>query len=514
MLRKILTSSIRTQLHRRSLWSSDRVAKGLVVGMYEKEVATDKPTMTTGAARFDETHDGALNKLVYASDQVGRIGQVITYTNMSTDFSAITVVGLGRRGIGHSEIESIDLDRENVRVAAAIGCRTLEAKGCTQIFVDGMEYAEQAAEGSALALWKYQDNVRLEKQLRTPTIELFDECDAEAWQKGLIQAEAQNIVRKLCDTPANQSTPSLFAQAAVELLCPLGATVEVRNLNWIETNNMSCFLAAAKSSCEPPILLEVSYCGGGTADEPPVLLIGEGLTFNSGGLSLKKSDGMLEYRASMAGAACVVAAIQAAAALSLKLRVVGIIPLCENMTSGMAMRPGDVINCKTGKSVVVHDANEAGVLMLIDSLIYGQTTFNPHVTVDVTTVTDDIKWALGGAAAGVFTDSAYLWSEMERAGCISGDRMWRMPLWKYFTEKVTDYKKYDTSNHGHGAAQACKAAALLKEHLMNGNNEWMHMDVRGVGMLCNNSIYPYLEPGHMTGRPTRALIQFLKQMCH
>lgn len=513
MLRKIFSSTIRSQSFRRPYWS-DRAAKGLVVGMYEKETAIDKPTMTAGAARFDETHDGALTKLIGASDQTGRIGQELTFTNMGTEFNAVAVVGLGPRGIGHSEIESIDCDRENVRVASAIGCRTLEAKGCTQIFVDSMDYPEQAAEGSALAMWKFQDNVQLEKKLPTPTIELFDECDAEAWQKGLIQAEAQNIVRKLCDTPANQSTPSLFAQAAVDLLCPLGVTVEIRNLNWIESNNMSCFLAAAKSSCEPPILLELSYCGAGTADEAPVLLIGEGQTFNSGGLSLKKSDGMLEYRASMAGAACVVAAIQAAAALALKVRVIGIIPLCENMPSGMAMRPGDVINCKTGKSVVVHDANEAGVLMLIDALTYGQTVFNPRVTVDVATVTDDIKRALGGAAAGVFTDSPCLWSEIERAGCISGDRMWRMPLWKYFSEKVTDYEKYDSSNHGHGAGQACKAAALLKEHLHVSSTEWMHMDVRGVGMLCNNRIYPYLEPGHMTGRPTRALIQFLSQMCN
>lgn len=487
-----------------------RTARGLVVGMYIKESEMDKPRLTKGGVRFNEKVNGKLMELLAGANISGRLGQNVTFTNMGEDISVVTVVGVGAENEGYFDVEALDVDRENIRVATSIGVHRLERQNCTHIFVDGMEFAEQAAEASALTVWKYQDNIMPENRRFTAPIECYDPNDSDQWKVGIIKGDAQNLVRRLCDMPANQMTPIQFAQAAVEALCPLGINVEVRNLNWIESNGFNAFLAVARSSCEPPIMLELTYCRGG-GDERPTMLLGQGLTFNSGGICLKKPEGMLEYRANMAGAAVCVGAMQAIATMSVPAKINTLIPLCENMPSGMAVKPGDVINVRNGKSICVHDSNEVGGLMMLDALIYGQGAYSPSTIIDVGTYTDEIEAALSGSGTGVFTKSNCLWTEIERASGLSGDRLWRMPVWNYQTQKVTDYLKYDVSNTGHGRERGMpsKTAAVISE--FNINPDWIHMDVRGVGMLSKNDIYPYCIRGAMSGRPTRTLIEFLYQ---
>lgn len=488
----------------------DRTVRGLVVGMFEKEVEIDKPRFTKGGVKFNEKTSGKLMDLVSAATISGRLGQNVTFTNMGDDIGVVTVVGVGREGEGYYDVEALDVDRENIRVAAAIGVHRLERQNCTHILVDGMGFAEQAAEASALSLWKYQDNVMMENQRYTAPIECYDPSDIEQWKMGIIKADAQNLVRRLCDMPANQMTPIQFAQATVEALCPLGINVEVRNLNWIETNGFNAFLSVARSSCEPPILLELTYCKG-SGDDRPIMLCGQGLTFNSGGICLKKPEGMLEYRANMAGAAICVGALQAIGEMSLNAKINAIIPLCENMPSGMAVKPGDVINIRNGKSICVHDSNEIGGLMMLDAILYAQNLYSPSTVIDIGTYTDEIEAALAGSGAGCYTKSNCLWTEIEKASGLTGDRLWRMPVWNYQTEKVTDYRKYDVSNagHGHERGMPSKTASMLSEFVTN--PDWVHLDVRGVGMLTKNEIYPYYVQGAMSGRPTRTLIEFLYQ---
>lgn len=270
---------------------------------------------------------------------------------MTENFDSIAVVGCGKDGIGFNQLEAIDEGMENARVASGVGARCLRDIGCDQIFVDPMEYPEQVAEGCSLALWK---NMFLHgKKYDMPKLELYESMETDAWTRGLFKADAQNLARTLCDAPGNQITPTRFAQACVDALCPCGVTIEVRNTDWIEAQNMTSFLSVAKSSCEPPILLELSYCGE-PQDERPILLIGAGMTFNSGGLCLKPAKGMYEYRSAMAGAACVVGTMRAIAGLNLPINVIGIVPLCENMPSGMSFKPGDVITALNGKTIAVH----------------------------------------------------------------------------------------------------------------------------------------------------------------
>lgn len=487
-----------------------RNVKGLVVGIYEPEIPTDGPKLTIYGERFDEKLNGKIMKMVQKADMCGQLYERKIFSNMHDEFRSVAVVGLGRETSGYCEIECVDDGRENVRIAAGIGARKLDEQGCTNIFIDPMEYPEQAAEGSALSIWKFQDNVTQRLKFE-PKLELFESPEIEPWNKGLIKAEAQNRVRRLNEMPANQLTPLSFAQEAVDALCPCGVNVEVRTSEWIETQKMTAFETIAKSSCQPAAFLEMKYCGT-AAEEKPIVLIGQGLTYNSGGVCLKRGDGLSEYRACMAGAAIVVAVMRAASAMGLPLNITGLVPLCENMPSGLVARPDDIIKSMNGKTIAIQDTAEAGVLLLADALVYAQNNCKPKLVIDVATTAEDMGHSLGGSAAGVFTISQYLWDELFKAGTITGDRAWRMPLWDYFTQKTTNYSKFDISNRGFGLGGACKSAAILREFIPC--MDWVHLEIFGVGMVSHNEINSYLKKGRMTGRPTRMLIQFLQQLAY
>lgn len=484
--------------------------KGLVIGIYEKEIPTDLPKLTISGEQFDGQVNGKILKSIEKADMTGKLYENKLFTDIHDEYRTIAIVGLGKEAAGYCEIECIDDDRENVRIASAIGAKKLDEHRCTEIYVDPMEYPEQAAEGSTLSIWKYQENLTKRREYE-PKLKLFETTDDEQWNRGIIKATAQNYARRLNEMPANQLTPLKLAQEAVDSLCPCGISVEVRTHEWVEAQKMTAFEAIAKSSCQLPLFLEIKYCGT-AAEEKPVVLIGQGLTFNSGGICLKKADGMSEYRASMAGAATVLSVFRAASSLSLPINLVGLIPICENMVSGLVSRPGDVITCLNGKTIAIQDTSEAGVLLLAESLIYAQNHCKPKLVIDVATLSKDMKNSLDGAASGVFTASQYLWNEIFKAGTVTGDRVWRMPLWNYFSDKVTKYPKFDVSNRGFGAAGACKSAAILREFIPC--MDWVHIDMRGVGMLSDNDIFPYLQEGRMTGRPTRMLIQFLHQLAY
>lgn len=437
-------------------------------------------------------------------------GSARVFNNIEQNYWSIAVVGLGPPKLGYNEMECIDEGRENVRVAAAIGAKKLTKQGCQCICLDGMGHPEQAAEGSALAVWKYQENRNKKKWLTVPTLELFDEGgSADGWQRGLFKADSQNLVRRLCDTPGNQMTPLHFAQETVNELCPCGIKVEVHDKDWVETKKMHAFLTVARGSCAPPLFMEINYCGG-PPEQQPIMLVGKGVTFDSGGLCLKTCKHMGRHRADMAGAAVCIASIKAASALSLPINIRGMIPLCENMPSGMAMKVGDVIMGLNGKSIRIQSTDNEGRLCLADAIVYGQLTYKPRLIIDVTTETKGVTAALGSAAAGVFTNSHTLWKELQKAGAITGDRTWLLPLWKYYTKNVTGAKSVDVLNRGLGKGDPCLAAAFIQEFISC--IDWIHMDINGVGMLTHDKVHPYLKRGRMSGRPTRTLIQLLYQL--
>ncbi|XP_033251127.1 cytosol aminopeptidase-like [Drosophila miranda] len=429
----------------------DSVIKGVVVGVYAKK-GDRQPKMTPSGEKFDDRVQGKITDLIRETGLSAQLGKGRVFMNVDAEFRAVAVVGVGQEGAGFNDLEMIDEGMENASVAADVGARALQLQGCTDVFVESM-----------------------------------DCTDSDAWMRGLFKAESQNLARRLADTPANQMTPTIFAQSTVDALCHCGVSVEVRSMDWIESKILNSFLMVAKGSCEPPIILEIAYCGTAPEDKP-ILLLGKGITFNSGGLCLRPKDCLSMYRGCMSGAAACVGVIRAVAGLSLPLNITALLPLCENMPSGMAAKPGDVVSLLNGKTL----------------------GYKPRMVVDIATVGYAVCPALGGAAAGIFSNSNFVYKQFEKVGPLTGDRVWRLPLWRYFKELIMPNETFDISIRGRGPASSCIAAAVL--HELVPCVDWAHLDIRNVGMLTRYNPLPYLLKDRMTGRPTRTIVLFLFQM--
>ncbi|XP_071512966.1 cytosol aminopeptidase-like isoform X3 [Panulirus ornatus] len=415
----------------------------------------------------------------------------------SEEFPAVAVVGLGKENISEP-IEERDEAKEAIRTAVAAGCQSLGDAGINKILVDPCGDGEAAAEGAHLSTFKYQDLKSNKKPI--PTVHCFVEGDT-GWNYGSTLAKGQNIARRLMETPANILTPTNFAQEAVDCLEGLGVEVLTRSYEWAKERSMNAFLSVSQGSAEPPIFLELNYRGNSFSDEKPVAIVGKGITFDTGGISLKPSSGMEAMKGDMGGAAATVGSIFIAAALGFPINIKGFIPLCENMPGGTATKPGDIVVASNGKSIQVDNTDAEGRLILADALHYA-SQYKPRAIIDLATLTGAMNVALGTGATGVFTNCTAMWELMHRAGTISGDRVWRMPLWKHYSSQILDYGQADVNNVGKysRAGGSCTAAAFLKEFVTC--DHWMHMDIAGV--MENKDEVPYLGKG-MSGRPTRTV---------
>lgn len=457
---------------------SEPQSRGLVLGVYSNEDdKLDQGALTPAAWKYNkESTGGRLLDLLRIAGPMPKRGEARIFYNLEPTYSAVAVCGLGKECLGYDSHEQIDEGKEAIRIAAAIGCKELQKLETNKIFVESFDNAESAAEGALMSVWVYQELKNKLNQKYIPQLELHREidtdCDWDGWKIGLQKAAAQNLARQLQETPANLMTPTMFAQSVVEVLCKSGVNVEVKVRNWAESQQMNAFLAVAKGSCEPPIFLELSYYGS-TAKDRPIVLIGQGNTFDSGGTCAKKIDSLKNMRGDMSGAAIVVAACRAIASLQLPVNIRGLIPLCENMIGCNAIKPGDVVTAMNGKSIEVENTDYEGALVLVDALLYSQNFF-PKCIIDVGTVSDEMEESLGKATCGIFTNSEELWKNMKNASIHTGDRVWRMPLWDFFTKQMISSNAVDVQNVGIGrGGEACKAAAFLKEFVPCG--KWMHL---------------------------------------
>ncbi|KAH9374962.1 hypothetical protein HPB48_012313 [Haemaphysalis longicornis] len=273
------------------------------------------------------------------------------------------------------------------------------------------------------------------------------------------KSHGQNLARRLSEMPANLMTPTRFAQEVAVVLEKRGVKVIARDRKWIEEQKMGAFLSVTRGSEEPPDGPEQGVEGG------PLVLVGKGVTFDSGGISLKPSSNMDKMRADMTGAACVVATVAAVAALGLPIKMVGLTPLCENMPSGKATKPGDVVTAMHGTTIQGDNTDAEGRLILADVLCYADT-LNPRAVLDMATLTVD------GFGWGV--------QRWEEAGGVTGDRVWRMPLFELYHKQMTKPTVADIDNISKqaGAGGSCVAAAFLKEFVKC--PQWAHLDIAGV----------------------------------
>ncbi|XP_014241292.1 cytosol aminopeptidase-like [Cimex lectularius] len=482
--------------------------KGLVLGAYDG-CHEGEYRLTAAGEKYDVELGGRISSLLKQSGI--QLGETVIYNNLGAEFYAVAVSALGQEGLGYNEIECLEECKENIRIASAVGAKALqEQHGLPIVMVEGFTNPEAAAEGAILSVWRYQEQkTNVARKVVEPVLELYDDPDRESWDRGMVKGGAQNVARYLEESPANIMTPSKFAKSAIDILCPCGVSVEVKDREWIMEKNMCAFLAMARGSYEAPLMLEMSYCGG-SEDDKPVVLIGKGITFDSGGLCLKPCEGMAEFRADMAGGAVVIGVLKALAILGIPLNVTGLVPLCENMPGGMAMKPGDIVYGWEGKTIKIENTDKEGPVILADILGFS-TTFKPCLVITIGTLSRATRAALGTSTSAVFATSDVVWREMARAGAETGDRVWRLPMWKHYANKILKRTDVDVCNVGLGiGGDPCLAATFLLEFAPA--VDFMHVDNTGTGMEASEMAPPYLRPGYMTGRPTRTIVQFLNQM--
>jgi len=475
---------------------------GLVFGVYSDE---DKLTLSPEATEYDNTANNWLSNILPLTGKSLSAGSSAVVYNPGAEHSTVCLVGLGSATTDaqKDKYEGRDLRKQRIREATAVGCRALRDVGVTSIAVESCGDAEAASEGVSLGLYSY-DALKQEKTQHVNAT-LLGKTSSASWELGKKLGEGQNIARDLMEAPANLMTPTIFAKEAAEVLRAEGVTVTAHDEAWATAKGMHSFLSVGRGSEEPSIFLEISYKGSNKSCTD-LALVGKGVTFDSGGISIKPSKDMDQMKADMGGAAAVVATITTLAKLKLPINVAGYIPLVENMPSGHATKPGDVVTAMNGKTIQVDNTDAEGRLILADALTYASLN-KPNILIDTATLTGAIGVALGNATCGVFTNSDKIWELLHTASHHTGDRVWRMPLWQHYV-KAMEHGVGDLNNLSKdGKAGACTAAGFLSQFITPGTPHWAHLDIAGVRPITAGD---KLLKGGMSGRPTRTFIQFAR----
>ncbi|GAA5876625.1 hypothetical protein JCM8547_002424 [Rhodosporidiobolus lusitaniae] len=455
------------------------------------------------------------------------------------DVGGAIVVAIGvkqseRKG-GEAEENTL---KEQARKTAAVATHALKAASSKSFLIDPLASAHSAAVGATLAsfVWNLKTTSDAKAKLEPveigllgektePTLESEKGKDGRIaldWETGKVYGQAQNFARTLMELPANRMTPTIFCETAQKQFEGIeGVTMEAHDLQWAEEKKMGSFISVSRGSDEPLRFLELHYKGAANKDEAPLAFVGKGITFDSGGISLKPGAAMKEMRADMGGAATTLASAWAIAKLKIPINLVLCIPLTENMPSGKATKPGDIVVASNGVTIEVDNTDAEGRLALADALYYASSTYKPHTVVDVATLTGAMMIALGNQVlTGVFTNSDSLWSELDAAGNSERDRVWRMPLDEGYQSQINT-TGMDLCNTGGRLGGACTAAIFLKRFVDglivdgtdNENQEglirWAHMDIAGTMDLAGGDGGYNLKS--MTGRPVRTLVEFARR---
>jgi leucyl aminopeptidase len=371
---------------------------------------------------------------------------------------------------------------------------------------------QAAVEGAWLADYD-ADRYKTERnaERRTDRLDLATGGDAvsgaatAAAERGRIIAEAQNFTRNLVNEPSNRMTPTLFSQRAQEMAARFGLESQILGPEEIGSLKMGAFLAVAQGSEEPPRLVVLRYMPSDAPDSPTVGLIGKGITFDTGGISIKPSENMHEMKTDMAGGATMLGVMQAIAQLKPRVRVVAVIPATENMPSGKAYKPGDVLTSMSGKTIEILNTDAEGRLVLADALTYAKQ-LGCDVLIDAATLTGAVTIALGNITTGVFGWNQEWVNRLLAAASGAGEKMWALPV----DEDYRDLYKSaiaDLANSGGRYGGAITGAMFVGEFA--GDTPWVHLDIAGTRWA--NEDKPYLGKGP-TGHGVRTLVQLLMNL--
>jgi len=485
----------------------------LVVNLFE---GITEPGGATGAV--DKALGGAIRGLIAQGDIQGKSDETtVLYPRGAIPARRVIVVGLGPE-------DEFDLD--TVRQASASAARKARDAGARTLasIVHGggrgglmlSDAAQAVVEGTILGLYRFQapgtiPRAGFERDVDSVTLVEFDAAkvsEVETGAKlGLAVAEGTCLARDLANRPANVVTPSALAETAQRIAADYGMTCQVLDREHMAELKMGALLSVAQGASEAPkfIVLDYNPTGGG---DSPFVLVGKGITFDSGGISIKPSLNMEKMRSDMAGAAAVLGAMQAIGAFGLPKRVVAIVPATENMPSGTATRPGDIITAMNGVTVEVINTDAEGRLILADALAYAQQ-YNPAAVIDVATLTGAIMVALGHYMTGVYATDDSLWEIIYAAGGAAGEPMWRMPLDPIYDRQITT-PFADVKNVGGQPGGSVTGARFLGKFV--GEHPWAHLDIAGTNWWERDLPYPkkpYYVHGN-TGVGVRTLVGVLR----
>lgn len=321
---------------------------------------------------------------------------------------------------------------------------------------------------------------------------------SESQHKAEAMLYGMNLCKDLGNSPANICTPTYLATTAKKIATELGVSAKIMSKEEIKQLGMNAFLAVAQGSTTDAQLIELSYQGAAVTNEKPIVLVGKGITFDSGGISLKPGAGMDEMKYDMCGAASVIGTFAAAVKLKLPINLVVIVPTCENMPAGNALKPGDIIKSMNGLSIEVLNTDAEGRLILCDALSYAER-FQPAAVIDVATLTGACIIALGHVAQGVLGNNQNLIDQLMKAAQNINDKTWQLPLFEEYKEQLKS-NFADLQNIGGRPAGTITAAAFLS--YFTENYPWAHLDIAGTAWKSGNN-------KGATGRPVPLLLQYL-----
>lgn len=475
----------------------------VIVNLFE---GVKKPGGATAAV--DQALGGLISRVIAQGEFRGKSGtSVLLHTHAKLKAERVLVAGLGKQE---------DFSLETIRSVSGESLRFLHRHGCRRVgtIVHGTgagglgvkEAAQAVTEGALLGLYRFDRYKKTDedyKAVQELSLLLRDKEQVtevrSAAATGRIIADAVNLARDLVNEPANSLTPQDLAARARAVAKVQKLTCRILDKRQIERMKMGALLGVAQGSSRPPVLLVLSYQGK-RGKEPTLGLIGKGVTFDSGGISIKPSEGMEQMKGDMAGGAAVIAAMGAIARLRPAINVTAIVPACENLPSGSALKPGDVVRAMDGKTIEVVNTDAEGRLILADALCYARKLGCKRL-VDAATLTGACVVALGSVRSGAFTNNQEWLDRVQSAAEAVGEKIWHMPMDRDYDEQIKS-DVADIKNIGGRKAGAITAAKFLGRFV--GDVPWVHLDIAGTSQADKEK--GYAAKG-ASGVPVRTLIR-------
>lgn len=468
--------------------------------------------LTGALAQLDTYMEGQIGDYIESGDFSGSLNSTLLCRSRGRIKSPrLLLVGLGKA-------ESFTIDC--LRQVSAVAVTTARKLGVATVAIlppavdDGFADVGQAcAEGALLGLYrlkKYKTETPDDEKDNLRELQLLasggssQQALSRGSERGKILADAVRMARDLINSPANAVNPSVLAETAKSIAKQTTLRCRVINQAEMKKFGMGCLLGVAQGSAQPPVLILLEHKPTGRAAQAPIALIGKGITFDSGGISIKPAANMEDMKMDMAGGAAVLGTMQALAQLNYPGHVVGLVPASENLPSGSAVKPGDILRAMSGKTVEVINTDAEGRLVLADAISYAVEKLKPARIIDLATLTGAVVVALGSHATGMMGTDEPMMERLRVAGEASAERVWPLPMFDAYSKQIKS-DIADIKNTGGREAGSITAGAFLKEFVAE--TPWVHLDIAGTAWTREGK--PYVPKG-ATGFGIRLLVEALQ----